>query len=135
MKQPLPKTHPFLTSTRGSSGPKVAHPQQEETTSKAPGLGFAATPATEATVLISIHPLPLEEEGQGGTRPAPLRFRNRKRPGLLRVFRNAAFSKETRVLMLRLTCQGMVHRLTDHLIPRVRNKINKNSTELSSLGQ
>ena len=50
----------------------------------------------------------------------------------VRVFQEAAFSKETQFLNFRHIFQEPAHGLTDYLITMVRNKINKVGTDLSS---
>lgn len=107
MKQPLAKTHPFLTSTWGWSGQEATYPWQEETTTRTPGLGFAALPVTEVTAHFHSPSAP-QGRMAGSPLPAALRFRAQERPVQLRVFRNAAFSKEMQVLMFRLTYQERI---------------------------
>lgn len=101
------KNPPISNEYLGLVRPGGDLPRQEETTTRAPGLGFAALPVTEVTAHLHSPSAP-QGRTAGSPLPAALRSRAQERPVQLRVFRNAAFPKEMQVSMFRLTFQERI---------------------------
>lgn len=98
-----PISNEYLGLVRPGGHSRVAGGNHQQS----PGLGFAAVPVIEVTAHFHSPSAP-QGRMAGSPLPAALRFRAPERPVQLRVFRNAAFSKEMQVLMFRLTFQETV---------------------------
>lgn len=125
------KSPAFPTSTGDGAGQEAAH-QWLENHQQSPWPWCLATSVTGGTAHFHSPPA-LEGEQPRGTLPAPSKMQNTGMPTAPQQgFQECCIYQRNTILKFRTHVSRNGAQLNDYLITRVRNKVNKYSTDLSS---